>query len=428
MVLTPEKQSNKSKLKEKGCDELATLINEVGMVEKNIFKYEERLKSPIRRFSDKSFVPVSYYHIRASSSTTDKGFGDVEEILGKHSPIKFEKIDNFPLYGLDQMVLQLNVEDQGLDSNFESDAIIMAGTLKPLQNDYFMIKHLKDSYIFRVTGVEYDTVVSSGCYKINYILEYIDSEMKENLKSQTVDEFTCIVENIGTSDKCIIQSETYDRISKIDKMYDDICKVYMAFYYNERYNCFLADFGNGEKLYDPFQLEFITEHQVFKRKNEIDSLFMSEQFEDPRRKIKYQKTIYRFFETKKMDKLSNFDYTVFSGMNNQQTAFFRWLDKSIKVMDIPKEFDPTGRGVYHTITNEFVESIRLNIPTTTKSAELLQRYARDEELTIDDISLEIADELMELDDANLEVFFFTPIILYIIKEIVSHDIHDESNK
>ena len=99
------------------------------MVEKNIFKYEERLKSPIRRFSDKSFVPVTYYHIRGSASTTDVGYGDVEEILGKESPIKFEKIDNLPLYGLDQMVLQLNTEDQGLDSTFESDAIIMSKNL-----------------------------------------------------------------------------------------------------------------------------------------------------------------------------------------------------------------------------------------------------------------------------------------------------------
>ena len=407
---------------------MATLINEVDMVEKNIFKYEERLKSPIRRFSDKSFVPVTYYHIRGSASTTDVGYGDVEEILGKESPIKFEKIDNLPLYGLDQMVLQLNTEDQGLDSTFESDAIIMAGTLEPLQNDYFMIKHLKDAYIFRVTGVEYDTVVSSGCYKINYMLEYIDNEMKDHLKNQTVDEYTCIVENIGTNDKCIIQSDLYNRVEEIDKMYAEICKTYMAFYYNERYNCFLADFENGLKLYDPFQLDFIVSHQLFKRKNAIDSLFMTEQFEDPRRKIKYQKTIYRFFETRKMDKLTTFDYTVFTGANNQQTAFHRWMDNTVKIMDVPKVFDPSGNGVYHTITNEFVDTIRLNGPTNTKTAELIQRYARNEELSIKDISLDIIDEIMDLDDANLEVFFFTPIILYIIKEIISKELRDEKNK
>lgn len=407
---------------------MATLIDEVGMVEKNILKYEDRLKSPIRRFSDKSFVPVTYFHIKGSATTTDRGYGDVTEILGKESPVKFQKIENLPLYGLDQMVLQLNTEDQGLDTNFESDAVIMAGTLEPLQNDYFMIKHLKDSYIFRVTGVEYDTVVSSGCYKINYMLEYIDNEMKHNLKNQTVDEFTCVVENIGTNDKCIIQSDVYNKISEVNKMYDEICKTYMAYFYNERYNCFLADFENGTKLYDPFQLDFIMEHQIFKRKNDIDSLFMSEQFEDPRRRIKYQKTIYKFIETCNMDKLSTFDYVVFTGANNQQTSFHRWLDNTIKVVDIPKEFNPTGEGVYHIFSNEFVESIRLNMPVKTKSSELIQRFARSEELSIGDISLDIGEEILDIDDANLEVFFLTPIILYIIKEIISKTLYDEKNK
>ena len=86
------------------------------MVKDSIFQYEERLKSPIRRFQDKSFVPVPYYHINGQKTTTDQGYGDVTEILGKESPVKFEKIEDFPLYGIDQIVLQLSNNDQGLDS------------------------------------------------------------------------------------------------------------------------------------------------------------------------------------------------------------------------------------------------------------------------------------------------------------------------
>lgn len=397
---------------------MATMINETNMVKDSIFQYEERLKSPIRRFQDKTFVPVTYYHINGQKTTTDQGYGDVTEILGKESPVKFEKIEDFPLYGIDQIVLQLSNNDQGLDSEFESDAVVMAGTITPLQNDYFIINQLKDPFVFRVTSVEYDTVISSGSYKIGYILEYNDEAVTGQLKDQTVDEFTCILDNIGTKDKCIIQSDTYTKIQKIDAMYDELCNTYMAFYYNERYNCFLADFGNGMKLFDPFQLEFIMEHQLFKRRNSIDSIFMGEQFEDPRRKIKYQKTIYRFVEKMDMNKLSSFNYVVFPGVNNQQTAFSKWLDKSVLILDIPKAFDPSGDHTYQVLSNEYVDSIRLNGPTDSKCAALIQSYVRREELSINDISLDICDEIMNLDDANLEVFFFTPIILYIIKDIV----------
>ena len=398
------------------------MIDEVGMVKKNILQYEDRLKSPTRRFQDKSFVPVTYFHIKGSSSTTDPGYGDVTEIIGTESPIKFEQINDLPLYGMDQMVLQTAVEDQGLDTQFESDAIVMANTIKPLQNDYFIIPHLPEHFLFRVTSVEYDTTVSSGCYKISYMLEYNDPELKDQLKKQIKDTYTCIYDNIGTGEKSIIQSDIDKKIKEIDAMYDKIAKTYMIFYYNERYNCFLADFGNGRKLFDPFQLDFIMDHQIFKRKNEIDSLFMMEQFEDPRRRIKYQKTIYRFIETRKMDKLSTFDYTVFNGTSNSQTAFHRWMDDSVLIMDIPKLFDPSGKNTYHVLTNEFAESIRINGPTKTVTADLIQRYARSEDLTINDISLDIVDEIMNLDDANLEVFFCTPIVLYIIKEIIHNTI------
>jgi hypothetical protein len=395
------------------------------MVEENIFKFEERLKSPLRRFTDKSFVPVRYWHIKSDQTTTDAGFGDVAEILGKDSPIKFQLINNLPLYGLDALILQLSSEDQGLDTQYEGEAVIMAGTLKPLQNDYFMITHLHDAYIFRVTGVEYDTVVSENCYKINYMLEYIDSEEAEKLEDQTVGEYTCIMENIGTEERCIIETSEHEKIKKIDAMYDEICKGYITFFYNERYNCFLADIENFHKLFDPFQLEFINQHQLFAKKNQIDSLFLSEQFEDPKRKIKYQKSIYRFFEMRKMDKLNRFAYTTFPGYGNQQTAFYRWIDHDVDVVDIPKIMDPSGNGVFYIMSSEFVESIRLNAPTKTKSSDLIQRFARKEELTIDDIDLGICDEIMDLDDANLEVFFFTPIILYIIKSIVTENLHRE---
>ena len=129
------------------------------MVKDNIFQYEERLKSPIRRFQDKTFVPVTYYHINGQKTTTDQGYGDVTEILGKESPVKFEKIEDFPLYGIDQIVLQLSNNDQGLDSEFESDAVVMAGTITPLQNDYFIINQ---SFKFLIHRNLQTVLVSSG--------------------------------------------------------------------------------------------------------------------------------------------------------------------------------------------------------------------------------------------------------------------------
>lgn len=402
---------------------MATQISEQKMIDESLLLYEERLKSPIRRFTDKTFMPVTYFHINSKDTTSDFGFNDVAEIIGSDSPIKYQKILNFPLYDMEALNLQLDQGDQGLDSTFESQATVMAGTIIPLQNDFFMINHLKDPYIFRIKSVEYDTVTSAPCYKIEYALEYIDTEKEEQLNEQTKSEFTCILENIGTDERCIIEQSENERLKKIDAMYDEIADAYITFYYNERYNCLLGDFGNGMKIFDPFMIEFINEHKLFSKKNRIDNLVMTEQFGDPRRRIKYQKTIYRFFELQDLSKLSTFDYIVFRGTTNPETAFSRWLDDSVVILDIPKDITAVTR--FSIMDTKFAECIRVNGPTDSKYADLIQRFARKEEITIDEIDLSLSDELLSLDDANLEVFFFTPIILYIIKEVVTKQLRTE---
>lgn len=399
------------------------MIDEQKMIEDNILLYEKKLKSPIRRFIDKSFVPVRYWHVKANDTTVDKGYADVAEILGENSPFKFQVIENLPLYGLEQMVLQLQTMDQGLDTSFESEAIIMEGTIRPLENDYFMIPHLKDSYIFRVTAVDYDMVASTQSYKISFVLEYIDNGKVEDLKKQTKNEFTCVMENIGTDERCIVEKSDGELLSKIDAMYNEIVNTYMTFYYNDRYNCLLGDLEPGKKIYDPFMNDFIVTHQLFRKKDTLESVLLMEQFGDTKRKIKYQKSIYRFFETRKMEMLTNFPYTVFLGRMNEQTAFYRWIDNSVMILDIPKQMDPNNH--YYVLDDTFVDIIRMNGPINSKYGELLKRFARKETLTIRDIDLELEDEIISLDDANLEVFFVVPIILYIIKTIV-HDHLDRS--
>lgn len=399
------------------------MINEQKMIEDNILLYEQKLQSPLRRFIDKSFVPVRYWHVKTNETTVDKGYGDVAEILGENSPFKFQVIENLPLYGLEQMVLQLQTSDQGLDSSFESEATIMEGTIRPLENDYFMIPHLKDSYIFRVTAVDYDMVASAQSYKISFVLEYIDNTKVEDLKNQTKSEFTCVLENIGTDERCIIEKSDDELLTKIDEMYNEIVNTYITFYYNQRYNCLLGEVEGGKKIYDPFMGEFIVKHQLFKRKGTLENMLIVEQFGDSRRNIKYQKSIYRFFETRNMEMLTQFPYTLFLGRMNEQTAFYRWLDSSVMVVDIPKIMDPEKH--YNVLTSEFVDTIRMNGPVSSKYGELLTRFARKEDLTIKDIDLGLSDEIIGLDDANIEVYFVIPIVLYTIKTIV-HDHLDRS--
>lgn len=405
---------------------MAVIIDEQKMLTENMFNYEDRVKSSLSRFSDKTFTPVDYYHIDNNGTTMDGGFGDAENILGARSPIKFQEIKNFPLYLNDAINLDISESEVGLDSSYSSEATILPGTIVPLPNDYFILKQLKDSYVFRVTETQSDIIMPDNYYKINFELEFIDSEKQEDLKKQTSDAFTCMIENIGTSEKCIIEDSQYNDFRRVLNMYIEMVDTYTTFFYNERYNCLLGDWENNMRIFDPLQTEFIRTHQLFTVKKQLDNLVLNDQFSDARRKIKYENSIYRFIELRDIKKLSRFPFCVFNGTNNKQTGFSRWQDRNIKILDIQAQMDP---NTYTMLSDESEAIIRLNLPTTSKYLSLISQYIRDPDIKMSDIDLTLPDVLLTLNTANLEVFFFTPIILYILKDtmkryMVINEIHE----
>lgn len=395
---------------------MAFLINEQKMVEDNIFKFENRLNNQITRFIDKSPVFVTYFHVNVNESTVDGGFNDIEEIIGSRSPLKFQKIENFPIYGLDAVTLAIEDNDQGLDTSFSSECIILPNTIKPLQNDFFIINHVNESFVFRVIEVQYDNIRPDNFYKIGYKFEYIDDNKIDQINDQVNENFTCILQNIGSENNCIIQDEYLKQLELVDNLFDDMVKTYKTIFYNERYNCFLGEDDKGYKIYDPLQSLFINQHKILNNKMDYSTIILSDGFEDNKRKIKYEKSIYRFFERRDVKRAERFYYTTIPAINKKDSSFARWNDKSVMIVDIPSNLDvKTSESL---LTDDIINSFKLNGPTDSKYIDLMQKFVRNEDITIYDIPLDLNEELLRL-DANSEVYFFTPILLYIIQTIVN---------
>ena len=395
---------------------MAFLINEQKMVEDNIFKFENRLNSQISRFLDKSPVFVTYFHINVNETTVDGGFKDIEDIVGNRSPLKFQKIENFPIYGLEPVVLSIQDNDQGLDTEYSGECVILPNTIKPLQNDIFMINHVKGSFLFRVTEVQYDNIRPDNYYKISYRFEWLDDDKVDELNEQVQEKYSCILQNIGTENNCIIKEEYLERIQNIDDMYDDMVSTYKTIFYNERYNCFLGETNDGYKIYDPLQTIFFNKHKLLNKKQDYSTTILTEGFVDNKRKIKYEKSIYRFFERRDIKLISTFPYNTFPANYKKDSSFSRWNDKSVIVADIPSTMDMNN--AIDLLSIDLVNSFKYNGPQDSKYIELMQKFIRKEDITIYDIPLDLNEELLRL-DANEEVFFFTPILLYIIQVVVN---------
>lgn len=391
-------------------------VNEKQAVEHNVFMYEERLKSPTVRMVDKTPTFVTYYHINNSETTTDAGFVDVASILGHRSPIRFNKIKEFPLYGLEQIQLQLGDEEQGLDTNYEGECIILPSTIKPLQNDMFIITYLEVPYIFRITSVDYDTIMPDNFYKINFKLDYVGEEYIDKIEAQLeIDETSvCLLNNIGTDTECIIKESDLIEIEDIKGMYDRIVDFYIAMFYNERHNVLLAPYKNTRYLYDPMQTIFVNSHKLFNEKDNFRTLMFTDQTIDNKKNLKYARSVYRYIELRRDELLTNFQFSTRPGITVRESSFHRWHDKMIDVLDIP---DYVRDDMDTIFSDDFKTAVFINAPTNSEYGELIKKYVRRRELKLKDVPRNLDEELLYLNN-SIEVFFFTPIVMYITREIV----------
>ena len=396
---------------------MAFLIDEKNFIDDNVFQYENKLKSPLARYQDQTPTYVTYYHISNDDTLVDAGFKDVQSIIGNRSPIRFDEIKNFPIYGIEPVVLQLQNLDQGLDTTYEGDAVILHSTLKPLPNDHFIIPILHDTFLFRVTNIEYDAALPENFYKINYMLEWIDDEKVKELKKQVGNECTCVLDNIGTDKSVIIQDAIFDKIDKVKTMYEDIASTYMSMFYSDRHNCFLGEIEPNKFVYDALQTEFINKHNLFVTKRSFQTVYLTDQYTDPKRRLKYEKSVYRFIERQNKDLMSNFKFVIYSGLTQHETTFYRWHANNIFIMDAPS--NPEAKGTINTFSDEFVFSVKVNATTNNSWQALLQSYIRAEKLTLDDIDLTMNEILLDL-DGNIEYFLFVPMVLYILKNIMNN--------
>ena len=412
---------------------MARIINEKRNINDNVFEYEKRLQSPYNKYIDKSATYVTYYHIDNDNTTVNDGWRDTEELLGENSSLRFTKIDSLPIYGISQVVINIEDNDQGLDGSYEGEAIFLPHTIKPYENDFFVIEHLNrhNPYVFRITAIEFDNIHPDNFYKATFVLEGTDISYIEKLESQITNKYICIDENIGTEQKCIIESSRYQRIKEVEKVYDNLASTYLSIFYNERYNILLGEKMCGKKVYDPFLIEFVNKWGLFNHKDTLTTYIFGQEVTDNRFMLKYEKSLWRFIERRELSIMTNFYYVEYPGIDIPYSTFALWHDKNIWVTDI--SLDMNSFGLSHPIfSNEFIENVKTQDEKAPSDyAAIIKSFVRKDKMDIYSIPLNLYESLLSL-NANMEFFFFVPVILYIIKKIIDEElktvIYDNSIK
>ena len=280
------------------------------MTQSMIDLQKDLLKNPFYLFNDKKATPVDYYNINTNRTTLDPALRIPYADHGPESPLRFNLIHNFYLFGIDRIATTLEGGDYGLESSeITGDAIILPNTIHPYVGDNFVITMIKQRYQFNVTSVTTDTFENGGNYfRIEYKLDHLtDHELRELV----VEEFEFVSGNIGTNYASVLQKTKYDICKILDDTAVNMKQLFKGLYYNNKVQTYTFVYlyrvcqwnMNSDYFYDPYMMEFIIRHKLL---NGADSKY---DFVDhktslrPEFNIKYNRSIWKVFETREKEEL-----------------------------------------------------------------------------------------------------------------------------
>lgn len=221
-----------------------------------------KIDNPYYKFTDQHPSKVTYYNQNIEKSTLDEASGLYEAHISSKSPIVFNKIKDFIIYGLDKVALEYDAGDFGVEANSagSGDAIILPNTIEPRPGDFFVLSYLKENLLFKVNGVSIDTLdTGANIYKVEYAAELTNSI--ENIEKQVDKSFTFLVDNVGTDMKSVISDDDKAYIEKLEVLIENMITIFNNLFFDSRLQTFVYN-HDGYHMYDPYMIEFLIRNKV----------------------------------------------------------------------------------------------------------------------------------------------------------------------
>lgn len=403
------------------------------------------INNPYYMYIDRAPTIVTYYTINKEKSTLDIGLKNVESNIGSNSPLRFNKINNFILYGIKPIQLTLEVDEFGLSSSsLEGDAIILPNTIVPNPGDYFIIDYLKNKYLFKVISINKDTLESgANIYLLEYKYEAINDK---NINSYVVCEYETIVDNNGTDFKTIIRSTDYKLVSLFDEVNKKLKEYMKSMFYDKNVESLIYRLS-GMRVYDPMVMEFCIRNSILKSN---DFSYMTQQIRIyDTFSLDYDNNFYRCVELNNKDDLNNINlfirfsliYEQFSLLSMRKEDYHKVVYVNNYTNDM-LENDNIDQGF---INNEMMPLDIVNNDIIINECDIYKLMDFDKLInkinnkifdnSIDDIIVKYFNKL-DLSEDDIDIlenirysttyylYYRIPVVIYIIERYLKHILKD----
>lgn len=405
---------------------MAHFVDDEKFLNDNVAEFAKKIESQFSIFLDKTPTFVDYFHINAVESTKDTGLQTVEKLTGVNAATKYNMIKDFPIYGIEQIVLSLSDDDvKGLDTEYEGEAIILPNTVVPMTDDYFMIRSVGKKFFFRVTETSFDTIKSNNFYKISFTIKAADDETYyESFVEQTKEVYRTIFRNYGTDDKFIIQEEDFLTMAKVDKMYIDISKRYMRTFYNNKYNCLMIQDPQGTSfIYDAFVNIFCNNETIFAVKDrDLDNMKFYEESRADFDYLYHSASIQSVILNKDMELFRSEDFKKFYDQipTFQDSIFKYYGEYTINGVTLRQtNISPFGVTLSPVVSDELLENIdKGNTESGNVVYDSLVNYMKDD---IKFVGKLLSDEKSRVFVRNnYESYVIIPMFLFVIHQYYNY--------
>lgn len=267
------------------------------------------LESPMTQYLQQGQpVLVTYFNSNYLNTSVDNGLGTTDELLGPNSSLRYNKVENLPVYGmLRDFIVELQDNDGVIDMNMElSDLTVPPNTIVPTPYDYLLYRfgNKKERIVlFRVTEEKKTSVRSHTFQKFSLKLYDIDAFGEiEKLEKQVVKNLVAKLDNIGTNEKCVLEAEQYKYSNRIQRLIESLKESYVDLFYSSKYRSliFSGELEQGYISYDPWVTHFCITNRILE--SDKNMIVLANLDQDDQSRQKYNKTFYHALETRSIKK------------------------------------------------------------------------------------------------------------------------------
>jgi hypothetical protein len=208
-------------------------------------------------------VFVTYYSKDSLDSTHNRSLNSVANAFGEDSPVKFNRIENAPVWQVSGINLGTDMGTFGPEADVTGELVTIPGTFEPRIDDVFTIFHDGVDFIFRVNNVEYSSPKGNRFCKLSW---HLTSDVQAgDLPGQTSEEYVVVGDGSSPDRYRVVRKDRVALLADLSELRDRLQDDWVRRFCRNRYDVPAFANQDGSHLYDYALAAFVQSKKLLSR-------------------------------------------------------------------------------------------------------------------------------------------------------------------